>query len=178
MIKLIDILKEITEGKQVGTLYHFTYLDSIPNIFKTGLKFQPDNTELSRYDGKFFISTTRDHTGIKFFKDSEYDTRITLNGNQISERYSIEPINVENIWAKNDSGKYFTSTKNPYFEERIFSTKSRFLDPKYIIKIDTIVPEDEIRREIEMDKVKDKNFKRFNDDIFKQVNWIKNFNSN
>ena len=31
MIKLIDILKEITEGKQVGTLYHFT---PILNIFK------------------------------------------------------------------------------------------------------------------------------------------------
>jgi hypothetical protein len=40
------------------------------------------NTELSRYDNKFFISTTRDHTGIKFFKSDEYDTRITLNGNQ------------------------------------------------------------------------------------------------
>ena len=177
MIKLIDILKEITEGKQVGTLYHFTYLDSIPNILKTGLKFRPNNTELSKYDDKFFISTTRDHTGIKFFKGSEYETRITLNGNQISEHYSIEPINLENIWSKIDSGKYFSSTKNPYFEERIFSKKPGFLSPEYIIKIDTIVPEDEIRREIEISKVNDKIFKRFDDNIFKQVNWIENFNS-
>jgi hypothetical protein len=176
MIKLIDLLKEITEGKQVGLLYHFTYLDNIPNILKTGLKFQPNNTELSKYDDKFFISTTRDHTGIKFFKNSEYETRITLNGDQISERYSIEPINIENIWAKNDSGEYFNSSKNPYFEERIFSPNLGFLDPKYMIKIDTIVPEDKIRREIELSKTNDKIIKRFDDNIFKHVNFIKNFN--
>jgi hypothetical protein len=173
MIKLVDILKEITEGKQVGLLYHFAYLDNIPNILKIGLRFSPDNTELPKYKNKFYISTTRDSIGRKFAKNEERETRITLNGDLISERYSIEPISVENIWAKNDSGEYFNSSKDPYYEERIWSSKEGYLDPKYIIKIDTIVPEDQIKREIEGNA----KFKRFDDSIFKYVNFIKSFNN-
>ena len=37
MIKLIDILKEITEGKQVGTLYHFTYIPALREILRTNV---------------------------------------------------------------------------------------------------------------------------------------------
>ena len=36
MIKLIDILKKITEGKQVGTLYHFTTLRGAIGILTSG----------------------------------------------------------------------------------------------------------------------------------------------
>jgi len=173
-MKLIDILKEITEGKQVGLLYHFTYLDSIPNILKTGLSFSPDNTELPKHKNKFYISATRDHTGRKFAKDEERETRITLNGDLISEHYSIEPISVENIWAKIEGG-YLSNqfVKDPYYEERIWSSKGGYLDIKYIIKIDTVVPEDEIKREIEGNG----KFKRFDNNIFKYVNFVKSFNN-
>ena len=34
MIKLINILKEITEGKQVGTLYHYTFTWNSYEIIK------------------------------------------------------------------------------------------------------------------------------------------------
>jgi len=44
---------------------------------------------------------------------------------------------------------------------------------KYIIKIDTIVPEDQIKREIEGNA----KFKRFDDSIFKYVNFVKSFNN-
>ena len=183
MIKLTGLLKEITEAKQVGNLYHFTYFNSIPKILTDGLRFNPDNTELSKHEDKFYISTTRDYTGRKFAKGSEYEARITLNGDLISEHYSVEPISVENIWLKNTGLKSNkSSVKDAFYEERIFSSREGYLDPKYIIKIDTIIPEDEIRKAIEWGKEDSKRTVRFDDSIFKYVddgklNFVKDFNS-
>jgi len=181
MIKLMDLLKE---AKQVGNLYHFTYTMHAPSIFKKGLLFSPDNTRLAKHEGKFYISTTRDYsdTGKTYFKDSGFDARITLDGNKISEHYSIEPISIENIWTKQTRGDYTKSSKDVFYEERIFSSKGGYLDPKYIIKIDTTVPEDEIRRQIEWGKENRGGSVRFNDSIFDYVNsgklnFVKNFNS-
>jgi len=178
-----EISKILNESRQVGNLYHFTYLSSVIKIFENGLRFAPDNTESSRYKNMYSISTTRDYTGSKFFKGNEYETRITLDGNKISERYSIEPINVENIWTKNSGGNLSKqSVKDAFYEERIWSLKEGYLDPKYIIKIDTIVPEDEIKRQIEWSKEDSKRRANFDDSIFDYVNsgklnFVKNFNS-
>lgn len=182
MIKLVDLLEEINEGKQVGFLYHFTYTESISNIFKKGIRFSPDNTELPKYKNMFYISTTRDHTGIKFTKDSEYVVRVKLDGNKISEHYSIEPINVNYIWGKNDGLDWNNrSVKDVYYEERIWSPKEGYLDPKYIIKMDTIIPEDEIKKQIGRGKEDNKIRVYFDDSIFKYINnnklnFVKNFN--
>ncbi len=186
MVKLIDILREITEGKQIGNLYHFTYSENIPGIFKKGLRFAPDNSELPKYKDMFYISTTRSHTAEKFFKDDEYTVRITLDGNKISETYPVKPISVENIWLKNGGlswGKNRVSAKDVFYEERIWSSKEGYLDPKYIIKIDTIVPESEIRRAIEQSKSrKYGGMIWYDEDILKYIdngklNFVKNFNS-
>ena len=40
MIKLVDILKEITEGKQVGTLYHYTENWLLKQIIETNRKIK------------------------------------------------------------------------------------------------------------------------------------------
>ena len=183
MIKLVNLLKEITEAKQVGNLYHFTYDTAILEILKNGLYFKPDNTELAKHKDKFYISTTRDHTGAKFYKGSEMTARVTLDGNAISEQYSIEPVSVENIWLKNIGGNYNKpSVKDAFYEERIFSSKGGYLDPKYIIKIDTIIPEDEVRKAIEWGKEDSKRRVNFDDSTFDYVdsgklNFVKDFNS-
>lgn len=179
MIKLIDLLKE---AKQVGNLYHFTYDTAILKILKNGLHFKPDNTELAKHKDKFYISTTRDYTGAKFYKGSEMTARVTLDGNKISEQYSIEPINVENIWNKVWGLNQKRSSKDLYSEERIFSSKGGYLDPKYIIKIDTIIPEDEVRKAIEWGKEDSKRSVNFDDSTFDYVNsgklnFVKDFNS-
>ena len=179
MIKLIDLLKE---AKQVGNLYHFTYDTAILKILKNGLHFKPDNTELAKHKDKFYISTTRDYTGAKFYKGSEMTARVTLDGNKISEQYSIEPINVENIWNKVWGLNQKRSSKDLYSEERIFSSKGGYLDPKYIIKIDTIIPEDEVRKAIEWGKEDSKRSVNFDDSTFNYVgsgklNFVKDFNS-
>ena len=140
MIKLTDLLKEITEGKQVGNLYHFTYDTAILKILKNGLRFSPDNTELDKHKNRFYISTTRDHTGRKFYKDMEMVARVTLDGNKISEHYSIEPINVENIWntvwgfgLKRSSAIFFTPFNR--FSYFIFRDYSIYFDYIFWIKI-------------------------------------------
>jgi hypothetical protein len=92
MIKLIDILKEITEGKQVGTLYHFTDLSSLLNILKTNTlkassKFEKDKLPT--------VSLTRDKLGdIGGVGGTGTKTvRISIDGNKLSNKYKITPYN-------------------------------------------------------------------------------------
>jgi hypothetical protein len=173
MIKLIDLLNE---GKQVGNLYHFTYLSSVSSIHEKGIKFAPNNSYLPKHEGMFYIATTRDHTGYNFAKGSEFVVRITLDGNKISEHYSIEPINQNYLMAK-DAGidNNWPSAKDIYYEERIWSSKEGYLDPKYIIKMETIIPESEIKRQLDWAKEDSRRKLYFNDDIFKYINFVQDF---
>lgn len=192
MIKLLEILKEqiqkpLNEAKQIGPLYHFTYLDNISTIFSQGIRFAPDNSELPIYKDKFYISTTRDYSGRKFYKNSEFEVRITLDGNSISEHYSIEPINQNYLLAKNagiDMSKIHKdrSVKDVYYEERIWSSRKEYLNPKYIIKMDTIVPEDEMRGMTAWDRENNTRRSYFDDNTLKYIdngklNFVKNFNT-
>jgi len=146
MIKLIDILKNITEGKQVGDLYHFTYSKYIDNIKRNGIKFTPDDSELEQYKNKYFISTTR----IKnpdFVTYGEYDVRITLDGNKISNKYKIVPINLDHVWGTY-SGEGWDDDVNDvkiggWFETRIISNTASYLSPIYFKNIENLDKEDE-----------------------------------
>jgi hypothetical protein len=149
MIKLLDILRE---AKQVGPLYHFTNISSLNDIIKTGIKFKPDNSTLPQYKNTFFISTTRQQSGagaIEYLSNlRDFDIRIKLDGDRISEKYRVEPINVENIWMADDED-FEKSAKFPeLYEERIISKRPGYLSPEYILQIDTTFPEDEAEDEI------------------------------
>jgi len=120
MIKLIDLLNE---GKQVGTLYHFTTLRGATGILTLGkIKINEDGV----------ISTTRD----KNLNTAEFDTegdpdenivRIDLDGNKISNNYKIQPYSFGHI------GK-----ENLEFEEQIVTGKEG-LPIKYITNIKIMV---------------------------------------
>jgi hypothetical protein len=123
MIKLINLLKEITEGKQVGTLYHFTTLKGALGIL-TSKRIRTNE------DG--VVSATRD----KNLNSAEFDTegeadknivRIDLDGNKISNRYKIKPYSFGHI------GK-----ENLEFEEQII-TKNDGLSIEYITNIKIII---------------------------------------
>jgi hypothetical protein len=153
MIKLIDILRE---AKQVGPLYHFTNIKYLKGIINSGLKFEPNNSTLPQHKNTYSISVTRDKIGagvIDYLSNvSDFDVRIKLDGDKISEIYRVEPINIENVWMAGDKN-WEKSTKFPeLFEERIISKKSGYLSPNYILQIDTIIPEEDIEDEI-IDKV-------------------------
>ena len=82
MIKLINILKEIAEGKQVGTLYHYTDIKSLYNIIKqnTLIPSIRDNTvSLTRSKNQDF---THAHTK---------NSIIVLDGDKLSNNYKITP---------------------------------------------------------------------------------------
>ena len=153
MIKLIDILKE---AKQAGPLYHFTSIKYLKDVINLGLKFEPNNSTLPQHKNTYSISVTRDKIGagvIDYLSNlTDFDVRIKLNGDKISEIYKIEPINVENIWMAGDKN-WKTSSKFPeLFEERIISKRPGYLTPSYILQIDTIIPEEDIDDEL-LDKV-------------------------
>jgi hypothetical protein len=84
MIKLIDILKEITEGKQVGILYH------VVNMY--GLEH---NLENNRFDGTVGTDKTVSFTRCKdYIKYGEYPVlaRFVLDGDKMSNNYKFTPI--------------------------------------------------------------------------------------
>jgi len=116
MIKLIDLLNE---GKQVGTLYHFTSLSGGENIIKSNI-LKPIN-----YD---FISLTRDKN---LYKTSDHIegglVRLTLDGDKLSNNFKIKPYD-------EDQRKIYGSFES---EERIDKPIKNIKD--YITKIDIIL---------------------------------------
>ena len=86
MIKLIDILKEITEGKQVGTLYHYTDKNNFYKILESNqLK------TLGRY-----ISLTRNknlHLNSPKLGGGGLHYCFEIDGDKLSTKYKLEPFN-------------------------------------------------------------------------------------
>ena len=80
---LIENKKQLTESKQVGTLYHLTNLDGIEFIMK--------NNKLVRklYDG---ISFTRNKM-LNFYEGhpSRLYFKLIIDGDKLSDNYKIEP---------------------------------------------------------------------------------------
>jgi hypothetical protein len=87
MIKLIDILREINEGKQVGDIYHYTYLRQLPLILKSG-KLRPSPARLEK---KGYISFSRDRALGTTLGPDRTQVRITIDGDKLSNKYSISP---------------------------------------------------------------------------------------
>lgn len=135
--ELILIIKEeikgvLNESKQVGVLYHYTDLDNIENIKKNGLRFSKPQDEIS---DMYFISTTRR-------KQAWDGAEIALDGDKISERYKITPIQASTFldhpgeeWEDYIHSKIDSLGGEELAEERILSKSSGFLPLKYIIEI-------------------------------------------
>jgi hypothetical protein len=167
MIKLIDILKEITqfsnwklpdtsqlkqefkdmleEGKQVGILYHGT--NSINSFFEIlnsdTLKTHYDVTSHyhKEYSGnpRASISLTRTKQTA-----NDYPIYFELDGNKISNNYRIIPFR-DQFALDGDEGEYEgTKLNNNEFEERIYKNITNL--HKYIIKV--IIKKALIEREI------------------------------
>jgi hypothetical protein len=72
---------------------------------------------------------------------------------------------------------HFKTAKDMFYEERIWSSKEEYLDPKYIIKMDTIIPESEIKRQLDWGKEDNKRIVPFDNSIFKYINFVQDFNT-
>jgi hypothetical protein len=136
--ELKQLIKEkiseiLNESKQVGILYHYTSPENIENILKNGIRFSSPQKEISN---EYFISTTRKKQNWK------HKTLIVLDGNKISEKYKIVPIQASTYidkpsdeWFKQVGVKIDSLGGSELAEERIISNKPGYLEPKYILKI-------------------------------------------
>jgi hypothetical protein len=143
MIKLINILKEITEGKQIGEIYHFTSLDSTPDILESGkLEPSPDRSEKLG-----FISFTRNRA-LSTLGGFKSQVRITIDGDKLSNKYQILPYAQLKPEIKRDEKDWDTpysrSTQNSESELIIPSKKysGKINITHYIKKLDIIIYDD------------------------------------
>ncbi len=85
----------IAEGKQVGTIYHFTRFSSIIEMLENGFNL---------FSHQEYISFTRNYNMIdyeKYKNDLSFDykigdkrgIRIAIDGDKLSNKYKIEPFN-------------------------------------------------------------------------------------
>ena len=182
MIKLIDILKEITEGKQVGTLYHFIPFEILTRVLKNNcLQNKFASGKEKNFDRKqYYISFTRNKNFdqiVKIFNlrlgiNSNYDgciCRLNLDGDKLSNKYSIEPVRDDAFSSKDPNSKwsqipkvvkkrkkYYSADEN---EERIYTNQCIPIKD-YIIDIALIDP---TNNEVEIAKtLTDVNFKIYN----------------
>lgn len=135
----IQATSVLPESKQVGTLYHYTDIGSLygyNNILVKGLFFNEDNAR----KGLYSISTTRsyDFGGGDLWDFYARPVRVAIDGDAVSTRYKVAPINQDNIWQKTMGRKQRGSKYGGLYEERIYSTKRGFLPTKYYIKVDVL----------------------------------------
>jgi hypothetical protein len=111
MIKLINLLKEITEGKQVGTLYHFTDDNGLEGILKL-------NQLLASTTNANHVSLPRDKNGWHV-GTTDNIARISLDGNSISNNYKISP----HAWDQSDRGAGETESEEAVLTDKIDNIK-------------------------------------------------------
>ena len=130
-------MKRMLEGKQVGIIYHFTrafslehqknypiqlqVIDKITNIITKGLvNF---NREYISFSRNFFVK--------EGFEQAWGDLRISIDGNILSDMYSIKP------FSDVEAGMRRTDEEN---EERIIWPKGKFLNiSKSILGFDFVL---------------------------------------
>ena len=107
----------MSEGKQVGTLYHFTDETGIEGILKS-------NQLLASTTNASHVSLTRDKDG---WHVGTLDNifRISLDGNKISNNYKIQPYS----WSQFDRGLGDTESEEAVLTDKITHIKG------YIISI-------------------------------------------
>ena len=134
--------KIIQEGKQVGTLYHYTSLDVADYILKDGFIKGGDNSisgylESMRGDNKFSLSFTRNknfHKNNRWISE-ELECRFVIDGDALSNRYKIQPItSVSGFWNYEKQSEGFEA-------EEVILSKNPIEVPiiPYVIRFDFLI---------------------------------------
>lgn len=136
MIKLLDILKEINEAKQVGDVYHFTsILDADGHTYL----IQMLNSGYLKPNEEGQVSTTRNKkVDVYPFmgRTPDYIARLTFDGDKISNKYKIRPFYFE---PQGDPA-YLSKFE---FEEQIITNGKNFPIYPYLKKVDLFVTDTE-----------------------------------
>lgn len=151
---ILEELKMIKEGKQIGYLYHYTSLENLLNILKWDVMRATDGSKVDygELEKGYFISFTRNknfHKVNKMF--GELGVRITFDGDKLSNRYKIKPNQYMGREKKTSRGRGpgdYTES-----EERLYGVKEVKQVTKYIVKIEIL--KSVWHNEVELRKNKD-----------------------
>lgn len=130
MVKLLKLFKQsLFEGKQVGTIYHFTDYAAAMNIIKD--KYTLKNIT-SYAAGETYVSFSR-YRDLKSPSISR-NVRFTIDGDALSNKYKVEP------FADVKAG--FGRGKSDEAEERVnvFPIGGQLDFSKYVKAIDVMKP--------------------------------------
>jgi hypothetical protein len=153
--ELKQIIKEevhrvLSEGKQVGTLYHYTTLKNAIQILKDNALKRSTEPQEDEYGGeRDGISFTRfSHTNILGSSDDRLSVRLKLDGDKLSNKYKILPYAQQEPETKRDKENWiapFSRSTQDSESELVIPAKeyggSIDILP-YIKKIDIINPGD------------------------------------
>lgn len=122
-----SLLNKLDEGKQVGSLYHFTLLKNLSSIIQNNTLIASNTTDFINKKLKLqCISLTRTPNKKQFSISNESECILILDGDKLSNNYKITPYHDPNQY-------YFSDEEYDEMEERI--CKDIVNLSKYIIKI-------------------------------------------
>ena len=134
MIKLLDILKEITEGKQIGDIYHFTSTEALSTMIEDSGNITLDIGVGSMAAGGYYSFTRNPNLGT--LSEEKHHVRIKLNGDKMSTRYKFEP------YVDRDSGDDFLKGGSHFEAEERINSKGKPLNlTPFIEEITILSPE-------------------------------------
>jgi len=103
-----EINNVLNEGKQIGTLYHFTDVDALLDILKSNKMMAFPRSGMGDDQNFYYVSFTRNKNLFinksKLYTDVEI--ALVLDGDMLSNKYKFEPFNS-------------SETSKPEYEERI-----------------------------------------------------------
>jgi hypothetical protein len=170
MIRLVDLLKEINEAKQVGDIYHFTDTDTITSMIKDygGITLDPS---FSSFAADKYYSFTR-NPNLGTLSEEKHHVRIKLNGDKMSNKYKFEP------YADLESGEDLYSKNAPNYEseERINSKKYGEINLTPYIEEITIISPDSFKEYLESYHSGTKYYDEILNDYNFVLDWIKSKN--
>jgi hypothetical protein len=134
MIKLIDILKEINEAKQIGDIYHFTSTDALAEMIKNFNNLTLDILDGSEAAEGYYSFTRNPNLGT--LSEEKHHIRIKLDGDKMSTKYKFEP------YADVKSGEDFLKGGSYFEAEERINSKGKPLNlTPYIEEITILDPE-------------------------------------
>lgn len=88
-----EIIKVLNEGKQIGTLYHFTDVDALLNILKSNKMMAFPRKGMGDDSKFYYISFTRNKNMFinKPLLYADIEVALVLDGDALSNNYKFEP---------------------------------------------------------------------------------------
>jgi len=129
-----EILKVLSEGKQIGDIYHFTSTDALASMIKDFGNITLDIESGSDSAGEYYSFTRNPNLGT--LSEEKHHIKIKLNGDKMSTRYKFKP------HADTKSGEDFLKGGSHFEAEERINSKGKPLNlTPYIEEITIIDPE-------------------------------------